>query len=74
MYKLQRDITTQFARKSIYQMPCKEMPRNSGIKTGRWSVRFLSGSQHYGSDLHCEANLREILELWQRSLCMLLQS
>ena len=24
------------------------MPRNSGIKTERWSVRFSSGSQHHG--------------------------
>ena len=37
------------------------MPRNSGIKTGRWSVRFSSGSQHHGPNLHSEANLREIL-------------
>ena len=44
------------------------MPRNSGIKTGRWSVRFSFGSQHHGPNLHSEANLREILEVWQRSL------
>ena len=37
------------------------MPRNSGIKTGRWSLRFSSESQHYGPNLHSEANLREIL-------------
>ena len=37
------------------------MPRNSGIKTGKWSVRFSSGSQHHGPNLHSEANLREIL-------------
>ena len=48
MYKLQRDITRQFARESICQMPWKEMPRNSGIKTGRWSMQFSSGSQHHG--------------------------
>ena len=30
------------------QMPRKEMPRNSGIKTGRRSLRFSSGSQHNG--------------------------
>ena len=24
------------------------MPRNSGINTGRWSVRFSFGSQHHG--------------------------
>ena len=47
------------------------MPRNIGIKTGRWSVRFSSGSQHHGPNLHSEANLREILGVWQRSLCML---
>ena len=28
---------------NIASMPWKEMPRNSGIKTGRWSVRFSSG-------------------------------
>ena len=71
MCKLQRDITPQFARESICQMPGKEMPRNSGIKTGRRSVRFSSGSQHHGPNLHSEANLREILGVWQRSLCML---
>ena len=41
------------------------MPRNSKIKTGRWSVRFSSGSQHHGPNLHSEANLREILGVWQ---------
>ena len=50
------------------------MPRNSVIKTGRWSVRFSSGSQYHGPNLHSEANLREILEVWQRSLCMLCRS
>ena len=59
MYKLQRDITPQFARESICQMPRKEMPRNSGIKAGRWSVRFSSGLQHHGPNLHSEANLGE---------------
>ena len=44
------------------------MPRNNGIKTGRWSVRFSSGSPHHGPNLHSEANLREILAVWQRSL------
>ena len=43
------------------------MPRNSGIKTGRWSVRFSSGSRHHGPHLHSKANFREILEVWQRS-------
>ena len=52
----------------------KEMPRNSGIKTGRWSVRFSSGSQHHEPNLHFEANFREILGAWQRSLCMLCRS
>ena len=61
MYKLQREITPQFAGENICQIPWKEMPRNSGIKTGRWSVRFLSGSQHYRPNLHSKANLREIL-------------
>ena len=42
-------------------MPRKEMPQSSGIKTGRWSVRFSTGSQHHRLDLHSEANLREIL-------------
>ena len=46
MYKLQRDITPQFAKESIRQMSWKEMPRNSGIEIGRWSARFSSGSQH----------------------------
>ena len=46
----------------------------SNIKTGRWSVRFSSGSQHHGPNLHSEANLREILGVWQRSLCMLCRS
>ena len=50
------------------------MPRSSGIKTGRWSVRFLSGLQHHGPNLHSEANLREIFAVWQRSLCMLCRS
>ena len=44
MYKLQRDITPHFARKSICQMPWKEMSRNSGIKTWRWSDGFRPGS------------------------------
>ena len=43
-------------------MPEKEMPRNSGIKTGRWSVRFSSRSQQHEPNLHSEVNLREILE------------
>ena len=38
------------------------MPRNSGFKTGRWSVRFSSGSLHHGPNLHSKANLRQILE------------
>ena len=38
----------------------KEMPRNSEIKTGGWPVRFLTGSQNHGPDLHSEANLRKI--------------
>ena len=59
MYKLQRDITPQFAKESVCQMPWKETPRNSGIKTGRWSVRFLSGSQNHKPNLCSEANLRE---------------
>ena len=62
MYKLQKDITPQFARESICQMPWKEMPRNSGIKTGRWSVRLLSGSQHHGPNLHSEAIFEKSLE------------
>ena len=74
MYKLQRDIIPWFARKSLCQMPGKKMPRNNGIKTGRWSVRFLSGLQHLGPNLHSEANLREILGVWQRSLFMLCRS
>ena len=67
MYEPRRDITPQFARVSICQMPCKEMPRNSSIKTGRWSARFSSGSQHHGPKLYSEVNLRQILEVWQRS-------
>ena len=74
MYQLQRDITPQFDRKSLCQMPWKEMPRNRGIKTGRWSVRFLCGSQHHGPNFHSDANLREISGVWQRSLCMLCRS
>ena len=35
-----------FANESQCQMPWKEMPRNSGIKPGRWSVRFPCQSQH----------------------------
>ena len=38
------------------------------------AVRFLSGSQHYGPNLHSKANLREILKVWQRSLRMFCQS
>ena len=49
MYKLQRDIASQFFSESICQMPWKEMPKDSGIKTGGWSVRFSSGSQHHRS-------------------------
>ena len=56
------DVTPQFARESICQMPWKKIPRNNGIKTGRWSVRFLSGSQHHGPNLHSKANLREYFE------------
>ena len=56
MHRLQRNITPQFAGESICQMP-----RNSGIITGRWSLQFSSGSQHNGPNLHSEANLREIL-------------
>ena len=33
-------------------------------------MRFLSGLQHNGPNLHFEAALREILEVWQISLCM----
>ena len=62
------DITRQFAEESIRQMPRKEMLRNSGIKTGKWLVRFLSASQHYGP------NLREILGVWQKSLCVFCRS
>ena len=29
-------------------------------------MRFSSGSQHHGPNLHSEANLREILGVWQR--------
>ena len=50
------------------------MPRHIGIKIGGWPVRFSSRSQHHGSDLHSEANLWEILGVWQRSLCMLCRS
>ena len=35
---------------------------------------FLFGLQHRGPNLHSEANLREILGVWQRSLCMLCRS
>ena len=35
----------------------KEMPRNSGIKTGRWAMWFSSRSQHHCPNLHFEANL-----------------
>ena len=40
-----------FANESQCQMPRKEMPRNSGIKPGRWSVRFPCQSQHRGPHL-----------------------
>ena len=33
-------------------------------------MRFLSGLQHNGPNLHFEAALREILGVWQISLCM----
>ena len=71
MYKLQRDITPYFARKSMCQMTRKKMPRNSGIKTGKWQVRLSFELQHQGPDLHSEANLREISGVWQRSLCVI---
>ena len=35
---------------------------------------FWSGSQYHGPNLHSEANLREILGVCQRSLCMLCRS
>ena len=38
-----------------------KMPKNGGIKTGGWPVRFSSGSQLLEPDLHYEANLRKIL-------------
>ena len=44
------------------------MLRNSGIKTGRWSVWFSSKSQHHGRGLYSEANLQEILGVWQKCL------
>ena len=62
------DITRQFAEESIRQMPRKEMLRNNGIKTGKWSGRFLSASQHHGP------NLQEILGVWQKSLCVFCRS
>ena len=43
-------------------MPRKELPRNSGIKTGGWPVRFSSGSPHHGPNLHSEANLQKSWE------------
>ena len=74
MYELPRDINPQFASKSICLMPSKEMPKNGEIKTGRRPVWFLSGSQHHGPGFHSEEDLRETLEVWQRSLCMLCRS
>ena len=44
------------------------MPRNSGIKTGGSPERFLFRSQHHGPDLHPEANLPEILEIYRKDL------
>ena len=56
MYQLSSNVTSWLSRKGVFQVPSKKMPRNSGIKIGRWSVRFLSRSQHH------EPNLWEILE------------
>ena len=47
------------------------MPRNSAFNTGRYSVRFSSGSQHHGQNLHSEANLREILGVSLHALSIL---
>ena len=41
------------------------------INTERWSVRVSSGSQHCGPNLHSKANLQEISEVRQRSLCII---
>ena len=49
-------------------MPRKETSRNNGIKAGERSVRFSSGSHHYGPDLQSETNLLEILGVCQRPL------
>ena len=37
------------------------MPRNSEIKVGKWSVWYLSRSQHNGSNFQSGVNLLEIL-------------
>ena len=44
-------------------MPRMKLPRNSGTKTGRWPMQFLSVFQLDGPNLSFEAiNLREIFE------------
>ena len=46
----------------------------NGIKSRGWPVLFSSESQHHRPDLHSETNLREILGVRQRSLCLLCRS
>jgi len=41
----------------------KEMPWNSGIQIGGWTVRISPRLQHHGPDLHFETNLWKILEI-----------
>ena len=43
--------------------------RNSGIKTKIWLVRFLSGSQHHGKNLHSEANLGSVAKICLQFAC-----
>ena len=47
----------------------KGMPRNSGIKTERWSVRFSSGSQHHGrsTEIRSSLNIEPLLLRIERS-------
>ena len=62
MFEVQKGTTPWFVRSSVPNK-LKENPEKWWrIRTGGWTVRFSSGSQHHGPNLHSEANLRKIFE------------
>ena len=58
----------------VYAKCLERKCREKWNQNWKMVVLFSSGSQHHGPNLHSEANLREILGVWQRSLCMLYRS